>query len=76
MKTASCNDLKGACDTAITGETADEMGANSRAHVMKMVESGDQAHLDAVEAMKALSQEEQQNWYADFVASFDTFEDV
>lgn len=38
MKQATCNDLKGACDELITGATAEEMGANSRAHVMEMVQ--------------------------------------
>jgi len=56
MKKTTCQDLKGACDETIIGSTPEEMGQNSRFHVMKMVEKGDQSHIDAIEAMKALTQ--------------------
>ena len=76
MKKATCNDLRGACDEVITGESAEEMGYNSRTHVMKMIGKGDKAHQDAVEDMKKLSPEEQQKWYQAFKSKFNDLEDV
>lgn len=72
MKKTTCKNLKGACDADITGETAEEMGENSRKHVMEMIEAGDQAHIDAIEEMKKLPPEEQQKWYSQFMNSFDS----
>ncbi len=72
MKKTTCNALRGACDVIITGSTPEEMGNNSKKHVMEMVAAGDQAHLTAIEDMKKLSPEEQQKWYQEFLASFDS----
>ena len=76
MKKTTCNDLAGACDEVLTGETATEMGENSRNHVMQMVQAGDEAHKTAMEAMMAQSPEDQQRWYADFEARFDSMENA
>ena len=77
MKKATCRDLKGACDEVLTGETTDEMAQNSKAHVEKMMNAGDQAHLDAATAMMALTPEQQQTWYQEeFVAKFPDFADA
>ena len=76
MKKATCKQLAGACDEVITGNTPEEMGEKSRAHAMKMVESGDEAHKVAMDEMMKMSPEEQQKWYQDFVNNFDNLEDV
>lgn len=76
MKKATCNNLGGACDEVITGETSVEMAENSRNHVMKKIQSGDEAHKKAMDAMTALSPEDQQKWYKDFEDSFDSLEDA
>jgi hypothetical protein len=76
MKKMTCNNLGGACDEVIMGETAREMGENSRQHVMKLVQSGDEGHKKAIEEMMALSQEDQQKWYKDFEDSFSSLEDA
>ena len=76
MKKATCKQLKGACEEQITGNNPQEMGENSRNHVMKMVEAEDQAHLNAVEEMKKLSPAEQQKWYQDFADNFNELEEV
>ena len=76
MKKTTCRNLRGACNEIITGNTPEEMGKNSKNHVMKMVQSGDEAHKKAMEAMMKLSQEDQQKWYKDFVDSFDELEDA
>ncbi len=39
MKETTCRDLRGACDTEIQGATAEEMGENSKQHVMEMMQS-------------------------------------
>ncbi len=76
MKKSTCNYLGGACDLVLTGETAEEMGENSRTHVMEMVQAGDEAHKKAMEDMMSLSSEEQQKWYKDFQESFSSLEYV
>jgi hypothetical protein len=40
MKKATCRDMRGACDAEFQGETAEEMGANCRQHVMEMRSQG------------------------------------
>jgi len=72
VKKTTCKNLRGVCDTEISGNTAEEMGENGKQHVMDMILDGDQAHTDAVEAMQNLSPEDQQKWFAEFVASFDS----
>jgi len=72
MKQTTCRDLRGVCDTKITGNTAEEMAQNSKNHVMEMIGSGDEAHKEAIADMQQLSPEEQQQWYGEFVASFDS----
>ena len=58
-------------DWCVVGATPEEMGENSKNHVMEMVQSCDQAHMDAIEAMKSLSPDQQMKWYEDFKKGFD-----
>jgi len=76
MKKTTCNNLGGACDEVITGETSAEMGENSRNHVMQKIQAGDEAHKKAMDDMMALSPEDQQKWYKDFEDGFDSLEDA
>ena len=76
MKKSTCNNLAGACDEVITGETSAEMGENSRNHVMQKVQAGDEAHKKAMEEMMDWSPENQQAWYKKFEDSFDSLEDA
>ncbi len=76
MKKATCNNLGGACDEVINGETSAEMGENSRNHVMQKIQAGDEAHKKAMDEMMALSPEDQQKWYKDFEDSFDSLEEA
>lgn len=76
MKKTSCKNLAGACEAIITGNTPEEMGENSRQHVMKLVQAGDEAHKKAMEAMMTLSPEDQQKWYKEFEDSFNSLQDV
>lgn len=72
MKQATCKQLRGACDTIITGTSAEEMAENCKAHVSDMLQDGDESHKIAVNEMMSLSKENQQKWYEEFLASFDS----
>ena len=74
MKKATCKQLAGACDEVITGNSPEEMAENSKNHAMENMNDG--PHQAAVQAMMKMSKEEQQEWYEDFVDSFDSLEDV
>ena len=76
MKKTTCRGLRGACGVEIQGETPEEMGENSRQHVMEMMQTGDEDHKAAVESMMQLSQEEQQQWFEDFMNGFDSLPDA
>lgn len=76
MKKATCKKLGGACNEMITGETATEMGKNSKKHVMEKIQKGDVDHKKAMKKMMALSPEEQQKWYQNFEAKFDSLPDA
>jgi predicted small metal-binding protein len=52
MKTMTCNQLGGACDLELHGETADEVIKAQDRHLNEVVEAGDTAHADALQAMK------------------------
>ena len=70
MKQTTCRNLRGACDAVITGDTAAAMGAASKQHVMQMLQAGDAAHKQAMDAMLQLSQADQEKWHGEFVAGF------
>lgn len=52
MKTMTCEQLGGACDTAFHADTFDEIAEQSRKHAMEMAEQGDDAHAAAMQAMR------------------------
>lgn len=54
MKTMTCNQLGGACDTKFQAETFEEIAEMSKKHGMEMYQKGDEAHLRAMEEMKNL----------------------
>lgn len=54
MKTMTCRELGGACDLEFRAATFDEMVELSKQHGTEMFQSGDQAHLAAMEQAKAL----------------------
>ena len=56
MKTMTCKQLGGACDLEFHAETFDDMAAQSKQHGMDMFQKGDQAHLDAMSAMREMMQ--------------------
>ena len=56
MKTMTCKQLGGACDLEFKAETFEEMATQSKQHGMDMFQKGDQAHLDAMNAMREMMQ--------------------
>jgi len=52
MKTMTCKQLGGPCDTALEGDTADDVIKLQDAHLNEMVSGGDDAHAPALAAMK------------------------
>lgn len=66
MKKVTCSALGGPidCQFEIIGETAAAMGDSCKNHVMERVGAGDTAHQEAINAMMALSPEEQQKKFA------------
>jgi len=51
VKTMTCNQLGGPCDTQFHAKTFEEMGEMSRKHV---AETGDEVHVEAMKKMKGL----------------------
>lgn len=54
MKTMTCRQLGGACDEEFSAETFGEIAELSKAHGSEMFQSGDAAHLQAMEEMMEL----------------------
>lgn len=52
MKTMTCEQLGGACDLPLRGETADEVIQAQDKHLKEVVAAGDEAHKDALKDMK------------------------
>jgi hypothetical protein len=67
MKTMTCNQLGGACETKFQAETFEEMAELSKKHAVEMFAKEDAAHLEAKEQMKNLMQspEAMQAWFAE-----------
>ncbi len=67
MKSMTCRQLGGACDQEFRAETFEVMAELSKNHGMEMFRKGDQAHLEAMQEMKALanSPEAMRQWYAE-----------
>lgn len=52
MKTMTCRQLGGACDLALSGETADDVIQAQDKHLKEIVAGGDTAHEGALKDMK------------------------
>ena len=76
MKKATCKDMRGACDMEFEGETPEEMGGKCREHVMEKVQAGDADHKAALDAMMQQTKEQQEQWYNEFRAGFDSLQEA
>ena len=54
MKTMTCKQLGGACDTNFHANSFEEIAEMSKKHGMEMFQKGDKDHLDALNKMKEL----------------------
>ncbi len=77
MKTMTCNQLAGACDKEFHAETFEEMAELSKQHGMEMFQQQDEAHLQAMKAMKDLMKEPgaMQSWFENKKKEFDALPD-
>ncbi len=77
MKTMTCNQLGGACDTKFQAETFEEMAELSKKHGMEMFQKGDAAHLEAMNDMQTLmkSPEAMQAWFSERRREFEALPD-
>ena len=58
MKTMTCKQLGGVCDKTFSAETFDEIVTMSKRHGMEMFEKNDKSHLDAMEEISVLMQDQ------------------
>ena len=71
MKSFTCREMGGPCDTKVTGVTADEIMKNGGAHVMEMSNQGDEEHKKVLEMMNGMmGTPEGDKWNQDFAAKF------
>jgi hypothetical protein len=52
MKTMTCKQLGGPCDTSLQGQSADEVIKAQDKHLNERVSGGDETHQTALKAMK------------------------
>lgn len=73
MKTMTCNQLGGACDKKFHANTFEEMAELSKKHGMEMFQKGDEAHLKAMDDMRALMKtpDAMKNWFENKRKEFD-----
>lgn len=73
----TCKQLGGSCEQKFQAETFDEMAELSKKHGTEMFLKKDEAHLKAMEKMKALmqSKEDMQKWFETKRKEFDSLPD-
>lgn len=71
MKTMTCRQMGGPCDTAIQGNTAEELMANGAAHLDEMA-GKDEGHKKAQEMMAQMqaNPDSGKDWNEKFMADF------
>ena len=65
MKTMTCRQLGGACDTAFHANTFEDMASLSKKHGVEMFQQSDNDHLEAMNAMKTLMKtpDDMKEWF-------------
>lgn len=72
MKSMTCQQLGGACEQVFSGETFDELAAQSQQHGQEMFAKNDELHMTAMEKMMELMKSgEMDSWMAARQAEFD-----
>jgi len=74
MKSMTCKELAGACDKIFSGNTFEELAAQSKQHGKEMFEQKDAAHLEAMQKMQDLMTEPGafEKWFAERKAAFES----
>jgi predicted small metal-binding protein len=72
MKTMTCDQLGGACDLRLSGESADDVIKAQDKHLREVVREGDTAHEPALKDMKGRWRHpiKGMGWYKDAKAAF------
>jgi hypothetical protein len=72
MKTMTCQQLGGACDLQLRGESADDVIKAQDKHLRAAVAGGDDAHRPALDAMKGRWKHpiKGMGWYKDTKRAF------
>lgn len=72
MKSMTCNQLGGACELAFTGESFNDIAAQSQAHGKEMFGANDAPHMAAMNAMMEIMKSGQMDsWMSERKAEFD-----
>lgn len=73
MKKMTCRQLGGACDIEFEADTFEEMAEKSKLHGQKMYKAGDKKHIDAMNEMMNLMQDEEAmtKWFNDRKREFE-----
>ncbi|WP_367753574.1 DUF1059 domain-containing protein [Flavobacterium sp. WC2421] len=74
MKTMTCKQLGGACDTAFQAKTFEEIAELSKNHAMEMIQKGDEPHSKALREMQELMHfpEGMNAWFENKRKTFDS----
>lgn len=77
MKTMTCKQLGGACELEFHANTFDEMAQMSKKHGMEMFQSGNEAHLQAMNKMQELmnTPAAMKEWFENKRKEFDALPD-
>jgi len=71
MKSFTCKEMGGPCDTKVTGSSAQEIMQNGGMHVMEMASSGDEEHKKVLTLMNSMmGTPEGDKWNSDFTEKF------
>lgn len=72
MKTMTCRQMSGPCDTEMTAATSNEMMEMGAAHLNEMAEKGDEEHKKALEMMNQAEANPEMGkaWYEKFTSDF------
>lgn len=72
MKSMTCNQLGGACELVFSGETFDDLAAQSQQHGKEMFDANDGPHMAAMgKMMELMKSGEMDSWMAARKAEFD-----
>jgi len=72
LKTMTCMQMGGPCDTPIHGDSAEEMINNGAAHVNEMAGNGDEGHKKVLAMMEEMQKnpESGKEWNEKFMKDF------